>query len=122
MHAPLASFGPGARITINLMTEHRWHWLSIGLIGAGVVSVAVAAAANASQLGWWQALIYEGCIAIALAALLFRRKLSAVEIQLEALRRRLDEEETRLNGERSQFEELRLSIQQEMSQEAARLG
>ena len=33
MQAPLASFGRGGRITINLMSEHRWHWLSIGLDG-----------------------------------------------------------------------------------------
>src|SRR5207253_6487644 len=46
----------------------------------------------------------------------------SVEIQLEGLRHRLAEEETRLDSERSQFEELRLSMQEELGQEAARLG
>src|SRR4051812_11784860 len=122
MHASLARFAATPRITINLMSEHRWHWLSIGLVATGVVSVAVAAAVNSSQLGWWQALIYIGCLATAAAVLLFRRKLSAVEIQLEGLRRRLADEETRLDSERSQFEELRLSMQEEFKQDAARLG
>src|SRR4051812_28229593 len=104
------------------MSEHRWHWLSIGLVGAGVVAVCVAAVVNAAQLGWWQALIYGGCLATAAAAILFRRKLSVVEVQLEALRRRLSEEEARLGMERSQFEELRLSLQEELNQEAGRIG
>jgi hypothetical protein len=104
------------------MSEHRWHWLSIGLISAGVGAIFVATAANAAHLGWWQGLIYAGCVATAAAALLFRRKLSAVEIELVALRHRLAEEEARLGNERSQFEELRLSMQQELSQEAATLG
>ncbi len=103
------------------MSEHRWHWLSIGLVLTGVGAVVVATAANASHLSWWQALIYAGCLATAAAALLFRRKLSAVEIELEALRHRLAVEETRLDTERSQFEELRLSMQQELSHEATRL-
>src|SRR5437763_724880 len=104
------------------MSEHRWHSLSIGLVLTGIGAVVVGAAANASHLGWWQALIYAGCIATAAAALLFRRKLSAVEIQLDALRHRLAEEEARLDSERSQFEELRLSMQEELGQEATRLG
>jgi len=94
------------------MSEHRWHWLSIGLVAAGVVTVCIAALANAATLGWWQGLIYGGCLAIAAAAILFRRKLSVVEIQLETLRRRLSDEEARLDTERSQFEELRLSVQE----------
>ena len=98
----LASLAVSRRITISLMSEHRWHWLSIGLVLTGVGAVVLATAANASHLGWWQGLIYAGCAATAGAALLFRRKLSAVEIQLEALRHRLAEEETRLDSERSQ--------------------
>jgi hypothetical protein len=103
------------------MSEHRWHWLSIGLVAAGVVAVCVGAIVNAAHLGWWQAVVYGGCLAIATAAILFRRKLSVVEIQLEALRRRLSDEETRLGAERSQFEELRLSLQEELNQQASRV-
>jgi hypothetical protein len=103
------------------MTSHRWHRLAIGLVVAGVFAVAVAAAANASVLGWWQALIYVGCTAAAAATLLFRSKLTATELELNALRRRLAEEETRLASERSQFEELRLAMQEDLMQEAGRL-
>src|SRR5262249_21287158 len=55
------------------------------------------------------------------AALLFRRKLSVAEIELEALRRKLADEETRLAGERSQFEELRQAMQEELTRDASRL-
>ena len=47
------------------MSEHRWHWLSIGLVLTGVGAVVLATAANASHLGWWQGLIYAGCAATA---------------------------------------------------------
>src|SRR5262245_1659164 len=103
------------------MRSHRWHWLAIGLVAAGVIAVAVGAGANASVLGWWQALIYAGCVAAAGAALLFRRKLTATELELHALRRRLAGEEARLASERSQFEELRLAMQEDLMQEAGRL-
>src|SRR6476661_5995152 len=103
------------------MSQHRWHWLPIGLVATGVVAVVIAAIANARLLGWWQALVYAGCLAAAAATMLFRRKLSATEIELEGLRRQLAEEETRLAGDRSQFEELRLAMQEELTQEAGRL-
>ena len=103
------------------MNQHRWHWLPIGLVATGVIAVVVGAVVNSPRLGWWQALIYAGCIAAAAAALLFRRKLNATEMELEALRRRLSEEESRLAGERSQFEELRMAMQEELTQEAGRL-
>src|SRR5262245_24433887 len=109
-------------MSATTMSEQRWHWLSIGLLAGCVVAVGVAAAANVSRLGWWEAVIIAGCIAAASAAFFFRRKLSSVEMQLEALQRRLADEETRLNNERSQFEELRLSLQDELKQEAARVG
>jgi hypothetical protein len=104
------------------MEHHRWHWLPISLVGIGVVAVVVGAAANAHLLGWWQLPIYGGCLAAAAAVVAFRRKLSATEVELEALRRRLAGEETRLASERSQFEELRLAMQEELTQEAGRLN
>lgn len=103
------------------MTEHRWHWIPISLVIAGVLAVCAAAAVNYAVLGWWQMLIYAGCAAALAAAGWFRRKLSATELELEAIRRHLADEETRLATSRSEFEQLRLSMQSELSQEARRL-
>src|SRR5262249_41828570 len=100
------------------MNEHRWHWIPICLVATGVAAVIAGTSANAALLGWWQALIYAGCAAAGGAAILFRRKLTANELELDELRRRLSGEEDRLAGERSQFEELRLAMQQELTQEA----
>ena len=104
------------------MTQHRWHWLPICLVAIGVTSILVATIVSASHLGWWQAVIYSGCAASLAALWLFRRKLTATEVELDALRRRLAEDENRLSMERSQFEQLRLAIQQEMTQAADRLN
>jgi hypothetical protein len=103
------------------MKRYRWHWLPIGLVAAGVAAVLVAAVVNLRMLGWWDAVVFAGCAAAAAAALLFRRKLSQAEIELHALERRLDEDEQRLASQRSEFEELRLAMQQELSQQASRL-
>jgi hypothetical protein len=103
------------------MSEHRWHWLPISLVGGGVVAVCATAIANSAALGWWQALIYLGCAAALAALYWFRRKLSAAEIELEAIRKRLADEQTRLNTERSEFEQLRLTMQNELAQEGRRL-
>jgi hypothetical protein len=103
------------------MTGHRWHWIPISLVVGGVVLVCAAAAVNFRALGWWELLIVAGCALAVAAAFWFRHKLSAVEIELEALRQRLADDETRLNTQRSEFEQLRLTIQSELAQEASRL-
>lgn len=103
------------------MESHRFSWLPIGLVGGGVLAVLAATIANHARLGWWQAAIYVGCAAALAAALLFRRKLSVAEVELEGLRRKLADEGTRLASERAQFEELRLAMQSEMTQQATRL-
>ena len=103
------------------MTGHRWHWLPISLVIGGVVLVCAAAAINFRALGWWELLIFAGCALAVAAAFWFRHKLSAVEIELEALRKRLADDETRLNTQRSEFEQLRVTIQSELAQEAVRL-
>jgi hypothetical protein len=111
----------GAGELQRIMNQHRWQWLPIGLIVAGVIGVVVAAAANATRLGWWQAIIYAGCVAAIGATLLFRRKLTVADVELETLRQRLADDQNRLGVERSQFEELRISLQQELTQSASRL-
>lgn len=103
------------------METHRLSWIPIGLVAAGVLAVLAATGANAARLGWWQALIYAGCAAAVAATFLFRRKLTVAEIELEKLRRELDQQQTRLHTERSQFEELRLTIEEELRQQAGRL-
>jgi hypothetical protein len=103
------------------MEQHRWSWLPIGLVSAGVIAVCAAAIVNYAALGWWQLLVYAGCAAAAAAALLFRRKLSVAEVELDRVRRRLADDEMRLASERSQFEELRMTVQQELAQQSGRL-
>jgi hypothetical protein len=103
------------------MEQHRWSWLPIGLVCAGVIAVCAATIANRAQLGWWQALVYAGCAAALAALVLFRRKLTASETEVESLRRRLADDQTRLASERSQFEELRMALQQELGQQSQRL-
>jgi hypothetical protein len=103
------------------MNEHRWHWLPISLVAGGVALVCAAAAANFAALGWWELPILLGCAAALAAVYWFRRKLSEAELQLEALRKRLADDETRLNTQRSEFEQLRLTIQNELAQESGRL-
>lgn len=103
------------------MNHHRWHRIPIALVVSGVLAVIVTLGVNAFALGWWQILAYAGCAAAVAAIFLFRRKLTATEVELETLRKRLSDEETRLAGERSQFEELRLAMQEELKQQAGRL-
>jgi hypothetical protein len=103
------------------MSQHRWHWLPIGLVTASVALIALAALPNARVLGWWQLPLYVACGLAASAAVLFRRKLAAGEIELEQTGRRLAGDGDRLASERSQFEELRLTMQAELGQEASRL-
>src|SRR5687767_9386404 len=103
------------------MSEHRWHWLPISLVGGGVALVCAATIVNYAALGWWQALIYLGCGVALAAAIWFRRKLSATEIELEGVRKHLADEEARLATSRSEFEQLRLTMQNELAQEGRRL-
>src|SRR3954470_7723240 len=107
---------------ISCMNSHRLSWIPIGLVAAAVLAVALATGVNARVLGWWQLLVWTGCGLAVAAVFWFPRKLRDTEIELERLRHRLADEETRLTTERAQFEELQLAVQEELKQEAARLG
>ncbi len=104
------------------MPSHRWHLIPLLLVALGAAASVVAAIVTRNQLGWWQVLIYAGS-AVALAAVFFfRRQLTEVEQEAEALRRRLADDEMRLASERAQAEELRRTVQQELEQQAQRLA
>jgi hypothetical protein len=104
------------------MPSHRWHLIPLLLVALGAAASVLAAIVARNQLGWWQVLIYAGS-AVALAAVFFfRRQLTEVEQEAEALRRRLADDETRLASERAQAEELRRTVQQELEQQAQRLA
>ena len=74
--------------------HHRWHWLPISLVAAGVLAVWTAAAAHYESLGWWQALIYIGGLVALAGALLFRRELNSTELEVEKLRRAMTGDQT----------------------------
>lgn len=86
-----------------------------------MLAVCAAAVANAGALGWWQVPIYLGCAAALAAALLFRREVGLVEIELEQLRRRLAADEERLREEQRQVETLRRSVEEELKTQSGRL-
>ena len=103
------------------MEQQRWQWLPMGLVIAAVVAVCAAAGINYAVLGWWQALIYAGCIAALAAVFLFRRKLSATEVELESLQSRLAADEQRLNEQRQQLDQFRRTVEDELTGQARRL-
>lgn len=100
---------------------NRWHYLPIGLVTTGVLVVFAVAISHHDVLGWWQVPIYAGCCAALAAALLFRRELGQIEVELERLRSRLAGEEQRLNEQRRQFELLTKNIESELQSQSARL-
>ena len=101
--------------------SHRWQPLPILLVTAGVLLVFVAAGCNASALGWWQILIYAGGALALAAAFWFRRELSAAEVELEAQRRQLTTDTTRLGDDRQQLEKLNAAIEKQFAEQGARL-
>jgi hypothetical protein len=103
------------------MENHRWHWLPIVLVTTGVLAVCVAAASNYAVLGWWEVVIFGGCLVALAAAFWFRRKLNATEIELEALRHRLAADETRLEQERKELEQLRRTALSELESQSHRV-
>ena len=85
--------------------HHRWHWLPISLVAAGVLAVVVGAICNAAALGWWQILLYVGALIAIAGALLFRRELSMTELEVERLQAEIADEHAHLADIERQFEE-----------------
>lgn len=103
------------------MPQHRWQFVPIVLVTAAALAVWTVAVIERTALGWWQVPLYLAG-AVALAALFwFRRQLTATEVELDGVRKRLADDEFRLANERAQVEELRRAVEQELQQQAARL-
>jgi hypothetical protein len=100
---------------------HRWHWLPISLVAAGVLAVWTAAAAHYESLGWWQVLIYIGGLVALAGAILFRRELNSTELEVEKLRHQLLDEESRLGEERKALENLRREIERQFDEQGRKL-
>jgi len=101
--------------------HHRWHPVPIALVSSGALVVWIVAIVNRTSLGWWQLLLYAaGMIALA-AVFWFRRQLSQTEVELETLRKRLDQDELKIANDRAQVEELRRMVEQELQQQAAKI-
>ncbi len=101
--------------------HHRWHWLPISLVAAGVLAVWTAAAAHFESLGWWQALIYIGGLVALAGALLFRRELNSTELEVERLRQELSADDSRLEEERKMFSQLQQEIERQFDEQGRKL-
>ncbi|MFN0018181.1 MAG: OmpH family outer membrane protein [Pirellulaceae bacterium] len=101
--------------------HHRWHWLPISLVAAGVVAAWVAAACNYAALGWWQVLVYVGGLVALAGTLLFRRELSTAELEVEKLRHELTDEDSRLDEERKTFAKLQQEIEKQFEEQGRKL-
>lgn len=101
--------------------HHRWHWLPISLVAAGVLAVWVAAACNYVALGWWQVLVYVGGLVALAGTLLFRRELNSTELEVERLRQELSAEDSRLEEDRRTFARLQQEIQRQFDEQGRKL-
>jgi len=101
--------------------HHRWHPVPIVLVSAGALAVWTVAIVHRASLGWWQ-LVLDAAGLIALAAVFwFRRQLSQTEVELETLRKRLEQDELKIANDRAQVEELRRIVEQDLQQQAAKV-
>jgi hypothetical protein len=101
--------------------NHRWHWLPISLVAAGVLAAWTAAAINYAALGWWQTLVYVGGLVALAGTLLFRRELSTAELEVEKLRHELQDEDSRLEEDRKTFTRLQQEVEQQFDEQGRNL-
>ncbi len=101
--------------------HHRWHWLPISLVAAGVLAMWVTAAVNYAALGWWQVLVYIGGLVALAGTLLFRRELSTAEQEVEKLRHELQDEDSRLEEERKAFSKLQREVERQFEEQGRKL-
>ena len=103
------------------MSSHRWHPVPIALVSAAALAAWSVAIVHRASLGWWQALLYLGGLVALAAVFWFRRQLSATEVELDTLRRRLEQDELKIANDRAQVEELRRDVEQELQSQAAKI-
>ncbi len=101
--------------------HHRWHWLPISLVAAGVLAAWVTAAGNYAALGWWQVMVYVGGLVALAGSLLFRRELSMTELEVERLRHELQEENSRLEEDRKAFATLQQEVEGQFDEQGRKL-
>jgi hypothetical protein len=103
------------------MRTFRWQPTPLILLATGVLTIVVAAIAGRAALGWWQAAIYLGIVAIAASAWWFRRQLTADELEIERLRQEVAKDEARLAEQRTAFADERQQLQKQFEQQAGQL-
>lgn len=99
----------------------RLNWTPIILVLLGSVAVAVVGVRFWRELGYWELLLGSGLLVALSAVFWFRRKLTATEVELAALRQQLREEEIRLDNERREWEAIKLQATREMEQQSTRI-
>jgi len=99
----------------------RLNWTPIILVLCGSIAVAVVGVMFWRELGYWEFLLGGGLLVALTAVFWFRRKLTATEVELAALREQLREEEIRLDNERRQWESIKLQATREMEQQSTRI-
>jgi len=101
--------------------HHRWHPVPIALVSAGALAAWIVAIVNRASLGWWQVLLYAAGLVSLAAVFWFRRQLSQTEVELESVRRRLEQDELKIASDRAQVEELRRAVEQELTEQATKV-
>ncbi len=99
----------------------RLNWTPIILVLCGAMAVGTVGAMFWRELGYWEFLLGGGLLISVLAVFWFRRKLTATEVELVALREQLRTEEQRLDAERRQWESLKLQASRELEQQSTRI-
>jgi hypothetical protein len=99
----------------------RLNWIPIILVLSGAMAIGTVGAMFWRELGYWEILLGAGLLVAVSAVFWFRRKLTATEIELGALREELRVEETRVDAERRQWEAIKLQATREMEQQSTRI-
>ena len=99
----------------------RVNWTPIILVLCGSAAIGAVGVMFWRELGYWEFLLVGGLLVAITAVFWFRRKLTATEVELAALRDQLREEEVRIDNERRQWESIKLQATREMEQQSTRI-